>query len=248
MHQFKVRAEDIKKDYLEIIGDEAHHLLSVLRLNQGDTISVFDGQGSKAYGIIHSFDKNAVKVRLLKQEVSNAEPPIRVTLYQGMPKKDKFDLIIQKATELGVYTIIPLVSKRTVVNIKQDKLKQRMQRWNKIAAEACKQCGRAYIPAVQEPTGFANVLDEIQKKTSFIFWEGEQDAKLKGLLNEYKGQSPLDIGILVGPEGGWDDDEVNRAKAAGAKPVSLGSRILRTETAGLVALTMLMYELGDLGE
>ncbi len=242
-----MQVHDLEKDFLEILEDEAHHMTKVLRLKEGTKVGLFDGKGSKAEGIIRQINANKVVIELCNKRVSNTEPSVEVTLYQSLPKKDKFELIIQKATELGVTSIVPIITKRTIVNIEGEKAKKRLERWEKIAQEACKQSKRGLIPSICEPQSFSDIIDTINDKLILFPYEGENYKGIKQVLQEKRSQEVFKIGIFIGPEGGWEKDEVAMAESKGAIPVSLGPRILRTETASIATLTIVLYELGDLG-
>ncbi|WP_051533874.1 16S rRNA (uracil(1498)-N(3))-methyltransferase [Desulfitibacter alkalitolerans] len=253
MYQFripkgiKITNGDLCGSKLEILGEEAHHIANVLRLKEGSLVGLFDGFGYKAAGILLDVTNERVLVELTHDKVANTEPPVEITLYQSLPKKDKLELIIQKATELGVKNIVPIITKRTIVHIDNEKAKKKVERWNKIAQEACKQSGRAYVPQISEPISFKAMLSEIKAEINIIPYEAEDKKGLKQVLRSFKESMPKSIGIFIGPEGGWDKDEVQMAVNHGIIPVTLGPRILRTETASLAVLTMILYELGDLG-
>lgn len=250
MYQFKVKTDELNKRLLEISGKEAHHIIRVLRLKEGSIINLFDGEGKRARAIISNISNDSVEVELFKEKLLDTEPGIQVTLYQSLPKKDKLELIIQKATELGVKNIVPIITKRTIVTLDKERVKKKMDRWIKIAQEACKQSKRALIPSIKEPQNFLELIEHIQEDILLIPYE-EEIKGLKQLLPEIHNiavdKDSLKIGILIGPEGGWELKEVELAKQKGAIPFSLGPRILRTETASIAALTIILYELGDLG-
>lgn len=237
----------LSESKLEILGKEAHHIANVLRLKEGTVVGLFDGFGYKAAGILLDVTNERVLVELTHDKVANTEPLVEVTLYQSLPKKDKLELIIQKATELGVKNIVPIITKRTIVHIDNEKARKKMERWNKIAQEACKQSGRAYIPQISEPISFKTMLCGIKAEFNIIPYESEDKKGLRQVLRSFKASMPKSVGIFIGPEGGWDKDEVQMAANHGIIPVTLGPRILRTETASLAVLTMILYELGDLG-
>ena len=238
---------EIKNTKIEIIGKEAHHIANVLRFKEGTKVGLFDGIGNKVTGVLISVSQDKILVELHKGKVVSTEPPIDVTLYQALPKKDKFELIIQKATELGIKRIVPIISKRTIVHIDSDKAKKKAERWSMIAQEACKQSGRAYIPLVSEPISFNSIFPQLNSQLNLIPYELEEKISLQQVLRSFQAKIPKSIAFLIGPEGGWDKEEVQIAIDNGVLPVTLGPRILRTETASLAVLTMILYELGDLG-
>ncbi|MCG1012705.1 16S rRNA (uracil(1498)-N(3))-methyltransferase [Tepidanaerobacter sp. GT38] len=231
-----------------ISGEEAHHIGRVLRYRPGDVIRISDGKSVESLGVILDIDSRSTKIKLkiVDKNKSKGIKPF-ITLLQGLPKGEKFDLIIQKSTEIGVGKIIPIITQRTVANIPPSKLPQRKERWNKIAKEAAKQSMRINIPEVGEPLAFDAALYEIKNhQLSIIPWEQETQMTLKQLLNQVNG-NVTKVAVFIGPEGGFSAEEVKKAKELGAVPVSLGPRILRTETAAITLCGILMYELGDMG-
>lgn len=227
-------------DPIVIEGDEANHIVKVLRMKKGESITVFDGVGNCADGKIESIDGKEVTVSVDRRYQTDTEPELKITLFQGIPKNPKMDLIIQKATELGVVEIVPVNTKRIVAKIDKEAKVERLQR---IAFEAAKQCGRAYIPHVSSPVGFEEALNRMSKMDGAIIpYECEKDGKISAAVEP--GMKTL--GILIGPEGGFEEAEVRRAEEAGVKRVTLGKRILRTETAGLIASALCLYIAGDM--
>ncbi len=261
MRRFFVEEKNIKENQVIIKGDEARHIVQVLRLKEKDRIKVFTGKG-KEYSIeIKEAGKKEIIGRILKESRLDTEPAVEITLIQGIPKSSKMDFIVQKATELGVKRIIPVITQRTVVKLNKEKARARRNRWQRIALEAAKQSGRAIIPEVDEVTTFIQSLNNISEENlNLIPWEEEETTYLKKFLERHTslillreaGRAHIphprsQITVFIGPEGGFTSEEVRQAKERGAIPVSLGPRLLRTETAGLVALVMILYELGDLG-
>lgn len=242
MHRFFADFDSIKDDMIFIGGNDAHHISKVLRLKEDDEIIVCDKEGTDYHCSIKSLGKDAVEAWILKKEVSSSEPPIEITLYQGVPKGDKLETVIQKCVELGGVKIVPVAMKRSVAVIKdKEKKKQRMQ---KIALEASKQCGRAKVPEVLEVLSFKEAIaDAIENDLKILPYEAENKQKLKDILLENKNSAK--IAIFIGPEGGFDEEEIKLAKDNGFKTVTLGPRIMRTETAPLACISAVMYELGD---
>lgn len=240
MANFFVDKDAFCSDPIVIEGDEANHIIKVLRMKKGDSLTVFDGDGNCADGKIDSVDGKTVTVNVEKRYPSETEPQIKITLFQGIPKNPKMDLIIQKATELGVVEIVPVNTKRIVAKIDKEAKVERLQR---IAFEAAKQCGRAYIPKVSYPISFEEAVKRMQAMDGAIIpYECEKDGKIGDSVN----CSMKSLGILIGPEGGFEEKEVKRAEEAGIKRVTLGKRILRTETAGLIAAALCLYIAGDM--
>lgn len=251
MRRFFIEEKDIKENQITIKGDEARHIAQVLRLEEKDKIKVFTGGGREYLTEIIQVNKKEVIGRILEESRLDTEPPIEITLLQGLPKSDKMDFIVQKVTELGVKRIIPVITQRTVVKLNEEKARARRNRWQRIALEAAKQSGRAIIPEVDAITTFVQSLSNISEENlNLIPWEEEETTSLKKVLKHptsHISHPTSHITVFIGPEGGFTPEEVRAAKKKGAIPVSLGPRLLRTETAGLVTLAMVLYELGDMG-
>jgi 16S rRNA (uracil1498-N3)-methyltransferase len=256
MPHFFVSSKDIKGNEVLITGGEAKHIITVLRKREGDKIDIFDGYGNEFRVRILQIDRSAglprVKAEIVKQKKRETEPKLKITLFQSIPKGNRLYFIIQKSTEIGISEIVPITTERTIVKLDYKKIKQRTLRWQKIAREAAKQSGRSTIPKVGPVLDFSQALREFSARKfpmGIIAWEMEKKSRLREVLRSGVGggisSSPL--AIFVGPEGGFTPEEVEEAKKMGLVPVSLGSRILRTETAGLVVAITALYESGDLG-
>lgn len=246
MAHFFVSPEQIQGRQVIITGPDVKHINRVLRLNVGDRITIADGSGKIYNAQIVKTGRNEVNCLLSGESMLDPEPDLKVTLVQGIPKGDKMDGIIQKSVELGVARIIPLLSERVVVHLKKDKAFRRQERWQRISLEAAKQCRRAVVPVVGEPINFRGVFEQVQKGVpALMLWEEEKKLALKTVL---KGLfSPKAIFVFIGPEGGFSLDEVKAARENGVVTVSLGPRVLRTETAGPACLSIILYEFGFLG-
>ncbi|WP_066636484.1 16S rRNA (uracil(1498)-N(3))-methyltransferase [Desulfolucanica intricata] len=241
-----VASTQIKGGQAFICGEEMHHINRVLRLGEGDELTVLDGLGGVFEARITGKNKDTVFCEIIDQGGPDNEPPLKVTLVQGLPKADKMDLIVQKGTELGLSRVIPLKCERSVVRLDEKKAAQRQERWQRIALEAAKQSRRAKYPVIESVSNWEEVLTALPEDAlALIPWEEEYNTGIKSLGNN--GTLFGEIYVFIGPEGGFTETEVSRAQEFGVIPVSLGPRILRTETAGLAVLTMLMYEYGDLG-
>ncbi|SHG85518.1 16S rRNA (uracil1498-N3)-methyltransferase [Thermosyntropha lipolytica DSM 11003] len=247
MHRFFVSRDNIKGREAFIDKEEAHHIQKVLRLKEGDRITLFDGQGWEYYAFLQGVrDKKLVAWIEEAQKVDN-EPPFRVNLVQGIPKGDKMELIIQKAVELGVYSIYPVLTERTVVTLKGEKETRKVERWRQIALEACKQCRRNIIPEIKPVISLRDMLELIAGKPALMFYENEQYNGIKKVLQENRDKIKEEVFLLVGPEGGFAPGEADLAREKGIILCRLGPRILRTETASLAGISIILYELGDLG-
>lgn len=245
MHHFFVTPDQVKDEYIYIEGSDVNHVKNVLRMKQGEMLQICDGNNKKYICEIDDMTSEYVRA-LIKEEVgTDTELPSRIYLFQGLPKSDKMELIVQKAVELGVYEIIPVVTKRAVVKLDDKKAGKKVERWNSIAEGGAKQSGRSVIPKVtsvmswKEALQYAKELDVIL--IPYELSEGMQETKaiISGIQ---PGQS---IGFFIGPEGGFEHTEVESAMEIGAKAITLGKRILRTETAGLTTLSILMYHLEE---
>lgn len=230
----------IEGDYITLTGSDANHIKNVLRLSKGEEVTVCDGVCSDYICVIENTDKDI----LLKINVSypaETEPPVHITLFQGLPKSDKLEYIIQKCVELGVSEIVPVQTKRSVVKIKDSSKKQ--ERWQKISDEACKQCKRGILPKVHSPVLFKDMFEFIKEDSlSLCAYENEKENSLKTILTSSSSKS---INIFIGPEGGIDEEEISILQKHNFNIITLGPRILRTETAPLALVSAIMYELGD---
>lgn len=246
MYRFYVDEANINKDYILIEGSDVNHIKNVLRLNPKEQLIVCDGKGKDYNCIIEEIRKDSVLVNIIDSTTNETELATKIYLFQGLPKKDKMEWIIQKAVELGVYEIIPVSTKRTIVKI-SDKKKERnkLDRWQTIATSAAKQSNRGIIPSIHEVLTFSDALDYARDlEIKLIPYENAKGIEAtREIIHNLKGTKS--IGIFIGPEGGFEEDEVDRAKEQGFAPVTLGRRILRTETAGLAILSMIMLELED---
>ncbi len=239
MHRFFIEKRDIVNDRVTIKGEDAHHISRVLRLKEGDTITLCDGEGIDYAAAVGNIDKHSIETVIKGKSPSKGEPGVNAVLYQGIPKSAKMDTIIQKCTELGVKRIVPIYTQRTVVILGSEKdKKKKLERWGKIAEEAAKQSGRGVIPYIDMPMTLSEAIkDAAALDMAIIPYELEKDLSIREVLKGNK----ADIGFFIGPEGGFASEEIEEARKAGIVPVTLGSRILRTETAGIVVLTCIMY-------
>ena len=244
MNQFFVETSQIQDKKIVITGKDVNHIKNVLRMKIGEEVSISNGEDGKEYrGIIKEFLDDEVICDLAFIKEDGVELPSKVYLYKGLPKADKMELIIQKAVELGVYEIIPVATKRAVVKLDEKKSKSKIARWQAISESAAKQSKRAIIPKVADVLSFKEALKDCQKAhVKVIPYElAEGMGKTKEIISGLKpGQ---DVAIFIGPEGGFEETEINAAMEAQITPVTLGKRILRTETAGFTILSWIMYQL-----
>lgn len=243
MHRFFIQHSQIQGSRLYVEGTDVNHIKNVLRMKRGDQVMVSDGEGMQYLCALESFTDGLVWFEIVDTWKENRELSSKLYLFQGLPKSDKMELIIQKATELGVYEVVPVVTGRTVVRLDEKKAQKKTARWNAIAESAAKQSGRSRIPRVREAMTFSEALASAgELDVLLIPYEKAEgmEATRQVIEGIRSGQS---VGIFIGPEGGFEEAEVEQAVALGAAPVTLGRRILRTETAGFVMLSMLLYHL-----
>ena len=245
MHHFFVSQEQISEKEIKILGQDVRHIRQVLRMEEGEDLLVGDGEGREYLCQIQKIEEKAVIVWILEQRDSQTELPSEITLYQGLPKGDKMEMIIQKAIELGVTEIVPTAMKRCVVKLDAKKAAKKVSRWNTIALSAAKQAKRGIIPEVREVRSFKEILEEVKDIELMLvpYEEAKGMQESKELINKAKGKKS--IGIIIGPEGGFEKEEIEQLKAVGGKTMSLGKRILRTETAGMTVLSILMFTIEE---
>jgi 16S rRNA (uracil1498-N3)-methyltransferase len=219
----------------------AYHVARVLRMREGAPLILFDGMGGEYQAEITRVDGDAVSARLMHQTPGTAESPLKVTLVQGVSRSERMDWTLQKATELGVTSIAPVLSARSVVRLDEKQAAKKQAHWQAIVIGACEQCGRTRVPNVMTPLPLRNYFANVKKEGLRLVLSPSAPGSLAGLAS-----LPNKVELLIGPEGGLDDDELNAARGAGFTPVRLGPRVLRTETAAVVALSVLQALWGDL--
>lgn len=245
MSIFYVKNEQINNDEAVVLGDDVKHIRDVLRYKIGDILEICDENGIRYITKISDFEKFKIDLEILEVSTHTTEPSINVTLFQGMPKSDKLELIIQKCTELGVTEIVPVMTDRVIVKFDDKDINKKLERWRKIALEAGKQSGRQKIPEIQKPIKLKNMIENISKYDIVILpYECEKDKTLKSALKSLD-RNCKNVAIMIGPEGGFSEEEIKLLDFENVKVVTLGPRILRTETAGLATLAMVLYELQD---
>lgn len=240
MHRFFVDGSDVCGDTARITGDDVAHINKVLRLKAGDSVVLCDGNRTDYYCTITELDKTCITLKVDSTCPNEAESCVSITLYQGLPKSDKMDFIIQKCVELGVDRIVPVESARCVAKIKDDEKKR--LRWQRIAEEAAKQCGRGIIPQIGSAVSFDEAVGACHD-LKIMPYECERQSNLSDALAGAQGE--ITIAIYIGPEGGFEQSEADMATDCGVKTVTLGKRILRCETAGIATVSAVMYALGE---
>ena len=238
MHNFFIKKEDFIGNKVKIDGADFNHIKNVLRMKQGEQFFVsFDGKSSLCE--LDCFENDCAIATVIEKDFADTSLPIEIYLFQGLPKSDKLELVIQKAVELGVYQIIPVQMERCIAKIENNKVKQKTERFNSIAESSAKQSKRTIIPTVSQPLSFKSALEMAKGLDLFLIpYENEQGIlSTKNALSKIKKGDK--VGILIGPEGGFSPAEIDLAREVGLS-ISLGKRILRTETASITALSMLM--------
>ena len=240
---------DMQGDLLTVRGPEVNHMKNVLRMKPGDEVSVSDGRQDKDYRyVITGFQEDAAVLNLVGVEEKDTELPVLPYLFQGLPKGEKMELVIQKAVELGVYEIIPVSMRRCVAKLDEKRAEKKAERWQKVAEAAAMQSKRRVIPRIHMPMTMQEAIRYAQTcaDVRVLPYENQQDdGSTKALLETLREPTPdgkkKGVAVFIGPEGGFEEEEVKEAREAGIQPISLGKRILRTETAGLMFLSWLTY-------
>lgn len=244
MPRFFFHKNESSHECVTLTGESASHIAQSLRMSVGEAITLCDGEGFDYLGKLSSVSRESVTVSIEKVVPSTAEPPYRARLYQCLPKGDKFETVIQKSVECGVFEIVPVQSSRCIVKMKPEDSAKKLVRYNRIAEEAAKQSGRGVIPRVLAPMSFREAVAAMAKDgMSFLCYENEDGKTLSDLIRQ--SERPETVSFLIGPEGGLSPKEVALATESGVYPISLGERILRTETASPFVLAILaaFYEL-----
>lgn len=245
MHRFFISEKQIIEGKVTIQGQDARHIRDVIRLKEGDILQLVT-ESHVMMCMLDDVSKEKVSARIVEKMEPLNEPPIKLTLFQGLPKAAKMETILQKCTEVGVSAFYPVATERSVVKIKEvSKESKKLDRWRTIIEEASKQSKRDSIPQLGRILSFSELLSFIKGKKVVVPYELEEVNSLRDFIDGAKGSG--EICIVIGPEGGFEEDEIIELKKAGAHTITLGRRILRTETAGLVVASILLYELGDLG-
>ena len=244
MHRFHLRPENWDSATLD--SEESHHCSHVLRLNEGDRVTVFDGAGREGQATIASTTSSRVTLKIAGTS-KTPPPPCEITLAQAIPKGKNMDLIVQKAVELGASKLVPILSDRTIVQLDADETAKKREKWHSVALEACKQCGQNHLPVISAPMNMKDFLERADKSSLLLIASLQPDARtLKFVLSEYTqqyGTLPKRVTVLVGPEGDFTPAEISLAKSHGCQPITLGPIILRTETAAIYCLSVLAHEL-----
>ncbi len=245
MPRFFVPEDDISDGKIKIKSGDAAHISKVLRLGEGSSVTVCDGRGFDYAAVIREIGGGEIICSVTEKRRSESEPPVAVTLYQGLPKASKMDVIIRKTTELGVSVVVPVAMSRCVTRVDDKKTEaKKLDRWRKIAKEAAQQSQRGIIPEIRPIMTFDEAVQAMRESDlSFAPYECEDTRALKSALTSAGKHGT--VSFIIGPEGGFDLEEIEKLRTADIPTVTLGPRILRTETAGEAVLAMIMYEIGD---
>lgn len=243
MARFFVDAADVHGNTIYIRSKEdIKHISKVLRMKEGDKLEISDSCQWEYEAEIQFVEQEQIELSVISKQEFEREPGVRVTLFQGIPKQAKMETIVQKCVELGIYSIVPVFMDRTVVTDKGN-FNKKVDRWQKVSAEAVKQCRRGIIPEITEPVKSKEMIEMMKSYDLILFpYENETGRTIKDALRGLDSK-PASIAMVIGPEGGFSDSEAKELKSINADCVSLGKTILRTETAGMAALAMVMYEL-----
>ncbi|GKX31150.1 ribosomal RNA small subunit methyltransferase E [Vallitalea longa] len=244
MHRFFVEPNQIVENEIRIVGEDVKHIKNVLRMNKNEEIIICDGHSNDYYCIINSIEDNSINTKIITKTQSETELNTRIYLFQALPKQSKMELIVQKAVELGVYEVIPVITDRSIVKIDNKNSAKKLARWNKVAGSAAKQSNRGIIPKVNNIMKFQDAIEYSRQMDTTIFpYENAKNIKeSREFINKLCCER---IGVFIGPEGGFSLDEIEKAKSSEANIITLGKRILRTETAGLAILSLLMFQLEE---
>lgn len=248
MPKFFVKQNQIKDNEITIIGTDVNHIVHVLRLKINDEIKICNEENSENYmAKIAKIDKEKVTCNIVEKIVSNTEANVNITIFQGLPKVDKMELIIQKCTELGVKEITPVEMKRCVVKLDEKNANKKIERWQKIAEVAAKQSGRDNICKINNVINIKNICNICQNYDILLVpYENEEEITLKDVVKKLP-KNISKIGIVIGPEGGFEEEEIEFLEQNNCKIITLGKRILRTETVAMVMSSIILYELSDFG-
>jgi 16S rRNA (uracil1498-N3)-methyltransferase len=245
MHRFFISPEQLNRHHVRFDDVQAHQMRRVLRLRPGDRVLALDGQGRQYEVVLEEVSNGRVAGLVAAQADATGEPRVRLTLFQSLLQRDKFEWVLQKGTEIGVAEFVPVITRRSLVR-EADVGEAKLERWRRIIKEAAEQSGRAALPRLAGPMPFeAGAAEAVACDRALIAWEQETSRTIRDVLGGL--QDVASVALLIGPEGGYEPAEVETALARGALPVTLGRRVLRTETAAVVGAALVLYELGEMG-
>ena len=243
MHRFFVTAESLHEKHVILTGSQAHQICDVLRMKSGDKIIVLDNTGYEYTVVLSKVGRQEVPGQVVDRKKCEAEPKTRITLYQSLLARDKFELVLQKCTEVGVVRFVPVVTQRCIVRLADTVTVKKMSRWQSIITEAAEQSGRGRIPQIEDAVNFSDAVAGLDRFDCRLI--GSLEANEPGLREIIRtgNTEPIEIALFIGPEGGFSKEEITLARSKGAVSFSLGKRVLRTETAAVVASALILYEL-----
>ena len=244
MPKFFINTTQIHDSNIQIVGEDVKHISQVLRAKLNDELLICDKETNLNYKTkITKITSDDITCTIIDYQKSNTEPKVQVTIFQGIPKADKMEYIIQKNTEIGAKEIVPVMMSRCIVKLEEKEKTKKVARWQKIAEAAAKQSGRDHIPTIAKPIELKELCNKIPEfDLVLLAYENEENITLKQELKKFENTSNLKIGVIIGPEGGIDKNELDQLTEVGARKVTLGNRILRTETASLVIMSNIIYE------
>ena len=243
LHRFFVPPEWLHDEHATLKDQTSRQIARVLRMSPGDRVVLLNNSGNEYLTELQTFHANGIEGRILSSDLGRAEPQTHVTLYQSLLKGDKMDWVLQKGTELGASAFVPVLSRRSIARAKRGE--EQMGRWRRIVAEAAEQSGRSVLPEVYTAMPLADALQQLPHGIALIPYEDERERPIREALHAADDHDRM--ALFIGPEGGWDPEEITLARNHGAVPVSMGERILRAETAAIAAITIAMYSHGELG-
>ncbi len=245
MHRFFVDPTCLTADQVTLPRQQVRQIKQVLRLQSRDRIMVLDDAGSEYEVVLQEVDQEQVTGRIVHRRPAQGEPAVALTLYQSLLAREKFEWVLQKGTEVGVRRFVPVRTQRSIVRGAPRITPERRQRWQRILQEAAEQCNRGRIPQLGEPVTWEACLGDLSSYDAVLLaWPGAQGSTLSSCLGQQRG-GIRSVALFIGPEGGFSDEEVHQAREAGVSMMSLGPRVLRTETAAVVGSALVLYELGE---
>ena len=246
MHRFFITPDQLRGLIVHFDDEQAHQMRRVLRLRPGERVLALDGQGLQYEVMLEELSNSRATGRVTTQTATTGEPRVRLTLFQSLLQRDKFEWVLQKGTEIGVTTFVPVITRRSLVRDADDVGENKLERWRRIIKEAAEQSGRGALPQLVGPIPFETAAPgAMAHNRSLIAWEGEPEQTIRGVLGGRRGVDK--VALFIGPEGGFEAAEVEEAMTHGAVAITLGRRILRTETAAVVGAALVLYELGEMG-
>jgi len=246
MHRFFVSEENLRGQQVVFTSRQAHQIRNVLRMISGDHVVVLDNTGCEYTVILTKVGRQDVVGEVISRQQAQAEPNTQIKLYQSLLAREKFEWVLQKCTEVGVASFVPIVTERSIVRRQDAITPRKLSRWRDIITEAAEQSGRGRIPQIEDPVNFADAVSRLGDFDRYLIGTlGTNGVSIKEVL-QFGSDEPVTVALFIGPEGGFTDGEVAGACSQGATAFSLGKRVLRTETAAVVASAVILYELGEL--